>query len=442
MKKQNVVIAGGGSTYTPEIILMLLSEEHRFPMAELRLYDNDAERQDKVGKACAIIMAERAPHVKFSYTTDPQTAFKDIDFVMAHIRAGKYDMRSLDEKIPLKYGVVGQETCGPGGMAYGMRSITGVIELIDYMEKYSNSTAWLLNYSNPAAIVAEACRALRPKSRVLNICDMPISIEDSFAQMCGRKDHYDLQVSYYGLNHFGWWHRIVDKKTGEDLMPLIRKYVDKEGYVESVNATWIDADWRDTFTKAKETAQITPDALPNSYFKYYLYPDYVVSHSDIKHTRTDMVREGREKRVFAECDNIIAKNSSKDSTFEVGGHAVYIVDLASALINNTNERMLLIVPNNGSISNFDKEAMVEIPCIINVNGYERMVVGDIPRFQLALMQQQVAVEKLVVEAYIEKSYNKMWQAISLSRTVPNIEIAKNILDDFIVANKDFWPKLK
>ena len=80
-------------------------------------------------------------------------------------------IRELDEKIPLKYGVVGQETCGPGGMAYGMRSIGGVLEILDYMEKYSPD-AWMLNYSNPAAIVAEATRRLRPKSKILNICDM------------------------------------------------------------------------------------------------------------------------------------------------------------------------------------------------------------------------------------------------------------------------------
>ena len=62
------------------------------------------------------------------------------------IRVGKYRMRELDEKIPMKYNVVGQETCGPGGIAYGMRSIGGVIEILDYMEKYAPN-AWMLNYS-------------------------------------------------------------------------------------------------------------------------------------------------------------------------------------------------------------------------------------------------------------------------------------------------------
>ena len=113
-------------------------------------------------------MAERAPEIQFSYTTDPKQAFTDIDFVMAHIRVGKYAMRELDEKIPMRYNVLGQETCGPGGIAYGMRSIGPIIEIIDFMEKYSPQ-AWMLNYSNPAAIVAEATRRLRPNSQILNI---------------------------------------------------------------------------------------------------------------------------------------------------------------------------------------------------------------------------------------------------------------------------------
>ena len=146
-------------------------------------------------------LKENAPEVAFDYTTDPETAFTDIDFVLAHIRVGKYAMREKDEKIPLKYGVLGQETCGPGGIAYGMRSIGGVIEILDYMEKYSPN-AWMLNYSNPAAIVAEATRRLRPDSKILNICDMPIDLMEKMANMVGLKSRKEMQYGYYGLNHF------------------------------------------------------------------------------------------------------------------------------------------------------------------------------------------------------------------------------------------------
>lgn len=204
-KKYAVTVAGGGSTFTPGIALMLLEERDRFPIRKIMFYDNDAERQETVAKACEIYLKENAPDIEFGYTTDPETAFTDIDFVLAHIRVGKYAMREKDEKIPLKYGVVGQETCGPGGIAYGMRSIGGVLEILDYMEKYSPN-AWMLNYSNPAAIVAEATRRLRPNAKILNICDMPIGIESRMAQIVGLQDRKQMRVRYYGLNH--WWSAI------------------------------------------------------------------------------------------------------------------------------------------------------------------------------------------------------------------------------------------
>lgn len=134
-QKFSVVIAGGGSTYTPEIILMLLDNLDKLPLRCIKLYDNDEIRQNKLAKACEIIVKEKDPNIEFVATTDPKTAYTDVDFCLAHIRVGQLPMRELDEKISLKHGVVGQETCGPGGIAYGMRSIAGVLENIDYMEK-------------------------------------------------------------------------------------------------------------------------------------------------------------------------------------------------------------------------------------------------------------------------------------------------------------------
>jgi len=108
MKKFSVVIAGGGSTFTPGIVLMLLANQDRFPLRSLKFYDNDGARQETIAEACKVILKEQAPEIEFSYTTDPQAAFTDVDFVMAHIRVGKYPMREQDEKIPLRHGVLGQ----------------------------------------------------------------------------------------------------------------------------------------------------------------------------------------------------------------------------------------------------------------------------------------------------------------------------------------------
>ena len=440
MKKFSIVVAGGGSTFTPGIVLMLLDNLDKFPIRQIKFYDNDAERQEIIAKACDVIIKEKAPDINFVYTTDPETAFTDVDFVMAHIRVGKYAMREKDEKIPLKHGVLGQETCGPGGIAYGMRSIGGVIELVDFMEKYSPN-AWMLNYSNPAAIVAEATRRLRPNSKILNICDMPIGIELRMAEMLGLESRKDMVIRYFGLNHFGWWTDIRDKE-GNDLMPALKEKVAKIGYNVPIEGENTEASWNDTFTKAKDVFAIDPTTLPNTYLKYYLFPDYVVEHSNPNHTRANEVMEGREKFVFGECKAIAEKGTAKDSKLHVDDHASYIVDLARAIAYNTKERMLLIVENDGALSNFDPTAMVEVPCLVGSNGPEKIVQGKIPQFQKGLMEQQVSVEKLTVEAWIEGSYQKLWQAITLSRTVPSASVAKAILDDLIEANKDFWPVLK
>ncbi|WP_027338991.1 6-phospho-alpha-glucosidase [Halonatronum saccharophilum] len=440
MEKFSIVISGGGSTFTPGIVLMLLDNLDKFPIRKLKFYDNDKERQDTIAQACEIILNEQAPEIEFLATVDPKEAFTDVDFVMAHIRVGKYAMRELDEKIPLKHNVVGQETCGPGGIAYGMRSIGGILEIIDYMEEYSPN-AWMLNYSNPAAIVAEATRRLRPNSKVLNICDMPVGIETRMAEIVGLESRKEMNVRYYGLNHFGWWSSITDQE-GNDLMPKIKEHVQEYGYVTDIgDDQHVDKSWNDTFLKARDVYELDPTTLPNTYLKYYLFPDYVVNHSDKEHTRANEVMEGREKVVFGEAKKIIEKQSAKNCKFHIDEHASYIVDLARAIAYNTQERMLLIVENNGAIENFDSTGMVEIPCIVGSNGPEPISIGKIPQFQKGLMEQQVSVEKLVVEAWIEGSYQKLWQAITLSKTVPSAKVAKDILDELIEANQKFWPKL-
>lgn len=443
MKKFSIVIAGGGSTFTPGIVLMLLDNLEKFPIRQIKFYDNNHERQKQIADACEIIIKEQAPDIEFSATTDPEAAFTDVDFVMAHIRVGLYAMREQDEKIPLRYGVIGQETCGPGGIAYGMRSIGGVLELIDFMEKYSPN-AWMLNYSNPAAIVAEATRKLRPTSKIINICDMPVGIEERMANAIGLSSRKDMVVRYYGLNHFGWWTDIRDKE-GNDLLPKIKEHVKDFGYSlkeEIEESQHTDASWMHTFAKAKEVYAVDPETLPNTYLKYYFYPQDEVAHANPEYTRANEVMAGREKHVFGECNRIAETGTAVDTTLEVDEHASYIVDLARAIAYNTHERMLLIVENQGAVVNFDETAMVEVPCIVGSNGPEPVVQGKIPRFQKGLMEQQVAVEKLVVEAWEEGSYQKLWQALTLSRIVPNARVAQEILDDLVEVNREFWPELR
>lgn len=252
-----------------------------------------------------------------------------------------------------------------------------------------------------------------------------------------------MDVRYFGLNHFGWWSSIKDKDGREYLGRLIDHILEHGNCpLDSTDEDYTDASWRATALKMKDLAAVDPTLVPNSYLQYYLYPDDMVAHTDPNYTRTNQVLDGREKRVFGECAKIEASGTAKDTKLEIGIHALFIVDLATALAFNTHERMLLIVENNGAIENFPSDAMVEIPCIVGKDGYEPLSVGKIPTFQKGLMEEQVAVEKLVVDAWMEKSYHKLWQALTLSKTVPSAKVAKLILDDLIEANKAYWPELK
>ncbi|MGF7446170.1 6-phospho-alpha-glucosidase, partial [Klebsiella michiganensis] len=325
--------------------------------------------------------------------------------------------------------------------AYGMRSIAGVLELVYYMETYSPG-AWMLNYSNPAAIVAEATRRLRPTAKIINICDMPVAIEGLFADILGLKSRKEMNVRYFGLNHFGWWTSITDK-AGNDLMPALKNHVAELGYCSPKEDFQHKApSWIETFKKVKDVFALDTDTLPNTYLKYYFYADYEVAHSDPDFTRANEVMAGREKEVFDMAREIVARQSAKEAHFHAGAHATFIVDLACAIAFNTQERMLLIVENNGAIANFDDTAMVEVPCLVGVNGPEPLAMGKIPLFQKGMMEQQVAVEKLVVDAWVEGSYQKLWQAMTLSKTVPSASVAKAILDELIVANRGYWPELR
>lgn len=251
-----------------------------------------------------------------------------------------------------------------------------------------------------------------------------------------------MNVRYFGLNHFGWWTSITDK-AGNDLMPALKNHVAELGYCSPKEDFQHKApSWIETFKKVKDVFALDTDTLPNTYLKYYFYADYEVAHSDPDFTRANEVMAGREKEVFDMAREIVARQSAKEAHFHAGAHATFIVDLACAIAFNTQERMLLIVENNGAIANFDDTAMVEVPCLVGVNGPEPLAMGKIPLFQKGMMEQQVAVEKLVVDAWVEGSYQKLWQAMTLSKTVPSASVAKAILDELIVANRGYWPELR
>ncbi len=439
VKKHNIVLVGGGSTWTPGILKAMTTHLEQFSLNKVILYDINKERQEVIGKFAQILFSEEAPDVEVIYTTDKEVAFKDIDFVFCQIRTGGFDMRDRDEKIPLELGVIGQETCGPGGFAYGLRSIKDMVELVRDVRE-NNPDAWILNYTNPAAIVALALDKVFPEEkRILNICDQPVNLLRSYAKLIDY-DVDKLEPVYFGLNHFGWFTNIYDKQ-GKDRVPELKQKILAGGF-NPVDAEQRSQSWLDTYAMVKDMLEDFPEYLPNTYLQYYLYPDYKLSKLDPEWTRTDEVRNEREQKIFEECNRIIENGTAKDSkVVHNDAHGDMMVEVAASIANNWKQTFVVMVRNNGIVSNLPSDSMVEVHASLGANGPQPYAVGEIGTFYKGLIENQHAFEKLTVEAYLEQSYTKALQALTLNRTIVDAKKARKVLDALIEANKGYWPPL-
>lgn len=438
-KKSKIVLVGGGSTWTPGILKAMTTHLKQFPLEKITLYDIDEERQKVIGEFAKILFKEEAPDVKVSYTTDEKEAYTDVDFVFCQMRTGGFEMRDKDEKIPLQHGVIGQETCGPGGFAYGLRSIRDMEKMVKSVRRFSPD-AWILNYTNPAAIVALALDKIFPKEdKVLNICDQPVNLLRSFASLIDF-DANDFEPVYFGLNHYGWFTHLYDQ-TGKDRMPEIKEIILNGGF-RPVDAEQRDQSWLDTYAMVEDMLKDFPEYLPNTYLQYYLYPEYKLSKMDPNRTRTDEVREGRETKVFNECRRIVENGTAKDSSVvHNDAHGDMMVEVAASIAHNLRKTYVVMVRNNGIVSNLPNDSMVEVAASLGANGPHPYAVGEIDTFYKGLIESQHAYEKLTVEAYMEESYTKALQALTMNRTVVDAKKARKLLDALIEANKEYWPEL-
>lgn len=445
MKKYSICIVGGASRYTPDMLAMLCNQKDRFLLKRVVLYDIEKERQEIVGKYAEILFREYYPEIEeIVYTTEKEIAFSNIDFALMQIRVGRLEMREKDEKIAIRHGCLGQETCGAGGFAYGLRSVPAIIELVKDIRTYSPE-CWILNYSNPAAIVAEATKRVFPNDyRLIHICDMPIAIMDMYAAIL-EKNRKDLEPRYFGLNHFGWFTHIYDKLTGEDYLPKLKEILKTPVDVKT-EPLFQEPSWKATFQFMSKMICDFDEYLPNTYLQYYLYPRKMFEKQNPHYTRANEVMDGNEKETYEKLQNIIQigkiKGTQYDISKEVGCHAEYIVDLATALANNTKDIFLIITKNNGTIKNLDENMMIEVPCRVGNQGIEPLTIGEIPTFYKGMMENQYAYEKLTVDACLEGSKKKALQALVLNRTVINTDTAIELLDELIEANQEYWNEMK
>jgi alpha-galactosidase/6-phospho-beta-glucosidase family protein len=206
----------GAGVRTPFVLHGLLDREHALGVSKVVLHDVDEERLGIMTALGAYLCREWGAGFAVRGETDPSEALAGSRFVFSAIRVGQERARTLDEEIPLRHGVLGQETTGPGGMAMALRTIPVVLEYARLIERVAPE-ALVVNFTNPVGVIVQALSD-HSSVRVVGVCDGPIEMKRAVAEFLGVPGD-EVQVDYAGLNHCGWIHRV--RIDGVDRLPEI-----------------------------------------------------------------------------------------------------------------------------------------------------------------------------------------------------------------------------
>lgn len=438
MKKDGIKIVtiGGGSSYTPELVEGFIKRYNELPVRELWLVDVEAGKHklEIVGELAKRMVEKAGVPMEIHLTLDRREALKDADFVTTQLRVGLLDARIKDERIPLSHGLIGQETNGAGGMFKALRTIPVILDIDKDMAELCPN-AFLINFTNPAGMVTEALLRYGKNKRVIGLCNVPINMEKAAANMLGV-DHSRIRMDFVGLNHM-----VYGKKIFLDGSDVTNQVVDAiaDGKMGAIVKNIKDFEWDADFIKSL-------GMMPCPYHKYY-YETQEMLESELKEfakgeTRAEVVKR-LEDDLFKLYDD--PNLDIKPPQLEKRGGALYS-DAACRLINSIYNDKGDIQPvdcrNNGAIEGLDDDSAVEVSCVITKEGPRPLAMGKLPLQVTGLVQEIKNFEKLVIEAAVTGDYHTALMAISMNPLVPSDKMAKILLDELLVAHKDYLPQFK
>ena len=204
----------------------------------------------------------------------------------------------------------------------------------------------------------------------------------------------------------------------------------------------LDQSWITTFNNIREGVKAFPEYIPLTYMQYYYFPERIVEKYDSNYTRANEVMDGRRKKIYEECERVVAAGTVEGVEHSLDAHGDFIVDQAVAVVHNTGERFMVNVVNNGTLSNLDDDMVIETFGVIDGRGARAAKGFEVPAFYRALMISQNTYEKLTVDACMEGSYVKALQALTLNPAIPSVDKAKEVLDALIEVNGEYFPQLR
>lgn len=429
-----IVTIGGGSSYTPELVEGFIKRYDELPIRELWLVDIEAgkEKLEIVGNLAKRMVAKAGLPIEVHLTLDRREALKDADFVTTQFRVGLLQARAKDERIPLKYNVIGQETNGPGGLFKGLRTIPVILEICKDIEELCPE-AWLVNFTNPAGMVTEAILRYSNIKKVVGLCNVPIGMRMGIAKSLNVEPER-VQVNFAGLNHmvFGL-DTFLDGVSVQS--QVIEAMANPENALTMKNISGLS--WEPDFIRGL-------GIIPCGYHRYYYKTDEIfqeeVEKAAMEGTRAEVVQK-LETELF---------ELYKDPTLDIkppqlekrGG--AYYSDAACSLINSIYNDKRDIQPvntrNNGAIASIPDDSAVEVNSVITKDGPKPISVGDLPVAVRGLVQQIKSFERVAAEAAVTGDYNTALLAMTINPLVPSDTVAKQILDEMLEAHKEHLPQ--
>ncbi|MGW5415320.1 family 4 glycosyl hydrolase [Actinomadura geliboluensis] len=419
-----VAIVGAGSGYMPGVIRGLLHRADDLAGTELACYDIDATHLDVMTRLAGAMFAARGADLTVTSHTALPSALDGASYVFTTFRPGGLAARHLDESIPLKHGVVGQETAGPGGFLMALRSVPVLLDIA----AAADPGAWIVNYTNPTNVVTDAVTR-HTGARIIGLCDQFIGDTEMWADLLGLP--FDgLEADWIGLNHATWAQRV--RLDGRELdLPLLLDDLEVPGG----GAT----PWRDP-SRMAELAKVL-GFLPNSYAKYYFFHDQVVDELRAKGTTRAQdilaMLPGYYEQVAAE-----SRKPDPDPSRERGGgeHGEFAVDVICAMHRDEGRRMIVNTRNNGAVSSLDDDAIVEVPALVGRSGPVPLTMGPLPGPVRGLTRAIHAYERLAADAAVTGDRRTALQALMAHPFVRSKHTAEKILDEGLAAHRDHLPQ--
>ena len=420
-----ICIIGAGSTYTPELVEGIINKRDTLPVTELVFMDIDERKLNIVGSLCQrMIEAAGLPCKTELVLNDYAYALKGADFVLAQIRVGKLPARVKDEKIPLKHNLIGQETCGIGGMFKGLRTIPVMMKIVKLMEEYCPD-AWLINFSNPSGMIAEALLNYT-NVKMMGLCNVPINTIDGIKRSMNLPN---ANIEYMGLNHFAYITKI--EADGKDYL--------QEALNAGLNSESMKNIPASGFTKEQVSAI---GAIPTCYLEYYYFKD-----SKLEHLKNAPRTRGETCMAIEEELLEIYQNSElhvKPEQLSKRGGARYsevAINLVNSIWNDSGDVQVVNVLNRGAIPFLKDTDAVEVCAKIGRNGATPIpVTGVITDHMKEYISQVKAYERHAVKAAIYGDKDEAMRALVINPLVGDLKTASACFDEMLEAHKDYLPQ--